>query len=112
MELISTLPVGPLALATQESPHQIFVQDILVLKLLRLYRVTSYNPFEQVIKDQIIAAISKEDTRSEKISSEKQLNAFWTVVKLVSSTIIAIYLQGLIWYRFSQYWQRFLIAEE
>jgi hypothetical protein len=101
MELVSTLPIGPIALATQDEPHVMFVQDILVLKLMRIYRVTSQSTFEQVIKSQLIAIISKEDTRSEKISSEKQLNAFWTVLKLVSQTIVAIYLQGLIWYRFS-----------
>ena len=46
LELLATIPFGPIYIASTDSPNLDFVQDILVLKLLRLYRFTADTSFE------------------------------------------------------------------
>lgn len=103
-ELLATIPFGPIYIASTDIPDENFVQDILVFKLLRLYRMLVHNPFEQQVRDFLVRFLSRDSSRTEKISTEKQLNAFVTVMKLVGVTVIAIYLFGVLWYRFSIQW--------
>ena len=51
MELFAAIPFGPIYLASTSDPDLDFVQDILVLKLLRLHRFLGESPLEQALYD-------------------------------------------------------------
>lgn len=85
---------------------------MLVLKLLRLYRLTAANPLEEQFTKVLSYIMARDMSRSEKISADLNTQAVIRVVKLLYVTLIAIYLQGVLWYRFSESWQKSFIPND
>lgn len=50
-------------------------------------------------------------SRSKRISAEKKISALFAVLKIGFLTLITIYVQGALWYRFSYKWQHYLLDE-
>ena len=50
-------------------------------------------------------------SRSKRISAEKRISALLAVLKIFFLTLITIYIQGVLWYRFSIKWQYYFSRE-
>jgi hypothetical protein len=50
--------------------------------------------------------------RSESISANMRFEAISRIFDLIFKTIVSIYIGGLLWYRFSEYWQSFLFHDD
>lgn len=100
-ELIATIPFGPIVIADYNNN---ILQDLLVLKLLRIIRLTHEDPIYLDFLTWLNSCVTRDQTRSERISSNLRMEAVFKILQLVSITIIAIYLFGLLWYRFSLRW--------
>ena len=55
---------------------------------------------------------NSEDSRENKISNDRFLINVIKIVKQVLSTLITTYFLGLLWYRFSDYWQQLMLPDQ
>lgn len=79
---------------------------------MRIIRLTHEDPIYLDFLTWLNTCATRDQTRSERISSSLRTEAVFKILQLVSITIIAIYLFGLLWYRFSLSWQRKLLPED
>ena len=88
------------------------MQDFLVLKLLRLQRYTVKNRFEYYLSENLAKWLTRDSSRSEKISTDLTIQTSIQVTKLIFATLIGAYILGLLWYRFSSHWQGLMLETD
>lgn len=89
-----------------------YVQDILILKLLRIVKLVNDDALEKQIFLLMSLMITNDMSRSERINQTIRTRAFSKIFKLFSMSLIGIYLSGCLWFRFSSSWQSAFISAD
>lgn len=76
-ELIATVPFGPILFPTGNDS---VVQDLLVLKLLRIIRLTHEDPIYLDFLTWLNTCATRDQTRSERISSSLRTEAVFKIL--------------------------------
>lgn len=106
MDAIATMPFSLLG----NDPD--YVQDILILKLLRIIKISNDDALEKQIVLLMNLSLTNDMSRSERINQAIRTRAFSRIFKLFSMSLIGIYLSGCLWYRFSSSWQAAFIPND
>jgi hypothetical protein len=106
MDAIATMPFSLLS----NDPD--YVQDILILKLLRIIKISNDDALEKQIVLLMNLSLTNDMSRSERINQALRTRAFIRIFKLFSMSLIGIYLSGCLWYRFSSSWQAAFIPND
>jgi len=110
MHLIAVFPYYTLIGRTDMSNTDLFYQDtdqvlrdLLLLKLIRLYRIISFDFISHRAVLKVLTACYSPNLRDDKISME---NALRSVIIVMNNSILVImfsFIVGLLWYRASDY---------
>ena len=79
--------------------------------MLRLARLsTDFIPDDTLLN--LMQTFYKPDSRDDKIANDRFIINVIKIVKQVLTTLVTTYFLGLLWYRFSDNWQKMLIPDE
>ena len=85
--------------------HQQLIRNLLLLKMLRLFRSNSQDSVTDEIILKVMQSCYKTADRDERIAYDRQVINVVRILKSVLLTLIITYLLGLFWYRLSDFWQ-------
>jgi hypothetical protein len=79
-----------------------------MFKLLRLARLsTDFIPDDTLLS--LMQSFYRPESRDDKIANDRFIINVIKIVKQVLTTLVTTYFLGLLWYRFSDYWQKLLM---
>jgi hypothetical protein len=82
-----------------------------MLKMLRLSRLsTDFIPDEVMV--QLMQLFYKPEIRDDRIASERMIISVIKIVKQIMTTLMTTYFLALLWYRFSDNWQKYLVMTD
>lgn len=86
-------------------------RDILIFKMLRVGRLST-----DFIPDDVLLTVMQSFyinlSRDDKIANDRYIINIIKIFKQILYTFFATYFLGLLWYRFSDHWQRFIDPSE
>lgn len=97
--------------SVDDDPEENLLRNLLMLKMLRLSRLsTDFIPDEVMV--QLMQLFYKPDIRDDRIASERMIISVIKIVKQIMTTLVTTYFLALLWYRFSDNWQSYLIQSD
>jgi hypothetical protein len=79
----------------------------MMFRMLRLFRISNnFIPADVIIS--VWNHFFKVDERDEQIKKENFIMNLIKIIQQVLTTLMSAYIMGLLWYRFSDYWQTLL----
>jgi hypothetical protein len=90
-----------------EDPHENLLRNLMMLKMLRLFRLsTDFIPDDVLLH--LMQYFYNPEARDEKIANDRFIINVIRIIKQVMTTLVTTYFLGLLWYRFSDNWQTLL----
>ena len=81
------------------------LRNLLLFKLLRLFRISNELIPDEVVLDFMKFFQKADVSRDDKIAKDRDTINIIKLVKYILVTLLTTYILGLIWYRFSDYFQ-------
>jgi hypothetical protein len=102
--VLAFIPYGRIIPENEDDPEAQVLRNVLVFKLLRLFRLsTDFIPDDMLLS--VIQSLYSDQSRDDKIAHDRLIINVIKIVKQVMTTLVATYFIGLLWYRFSDHWQ-------
>lgn len=87
------------------------LRNLLMFKMLRLFSLsTDFIPDEVLLI--LMETFYKPESRDDKIANDRFIINVIKIIKQIMTTLVTTYFIGLLWYRFSDNWQKYLSYDE